>query len=228
MKRVHNFYAGPAALPLPALEYAHQEFLNFENAGMSVMEISHRSKEYDKVHNEAIALIKQLLTLPDNYQVLLLQGGASLQFAMLPMNLLGLGKSADYIDTGSWSRKAITEAQIVGDCRVVASSKDEKYTSIPTSLDLDPDAEYVHLTSNNTIEGTQYFTFPDAGEVPLTADMSSDILWRWFDVKPFGLIYAGAQKNLGPSGLTLVIIRDDLLAKGNRDLPTMLKYETHA
>lgn len=227
MKRVHNYYAGPAALPLPALEYAQQEFLNFENTGMSVMEISHRSKEYEKVHNEAIALVKQLLTLPDNYHVLMLQGGASQQFAMVPMNLLGPGKSGDYVDSGSWSRKAITEAEIVGDCRTIASSKDAKYTYIPTSLDLDPDAEYVHLTSNNTIEGTQYFNFPNTGEVPLAADMSSDILWRWFDVKPFGLIYAGAQKNLGPSGVTLVIIRDDLLAKCNRELPTMFKYGTH-
>ena len=227
MKRVHNYFAGPAALPLPALEYAQSEFLDFENSGMSVMETSHRSKEYDAVHNEAIALIKQMLRLPDDYHVLFLQGGASLQFAMAPLNLLGGDKSADYVITGAWSKKALKEAEIVGNARVAATSEPGGFKSIVKELDLDPNAQYVHITSNNTIKGTQFFEFPNTGDVPLVADMSSDILWRFFDVKPFGIIYAGAQKNLGPSGVTLVIIRDDILAKCNPALPTMLKYETH-
>jgi phosphoserine aminotransferase len=227
MKRVHNYYAGPAALPLAALEYAQKEFLDFENTGMSVMEISHRSKEFDAVHTEAISLVKELLGLPENFHVLLLQGGASTQFAMLPMNLLGGDKSADYVNTGAWSKKAIAEAKIIGNCRIAASSDADNFTLIPTQLDLDPNAQYVHITSNNTIKGTQFFDFPDTAGVPLVADMSSDIMWRPFDVKPFGLIYAGAQKNLGPSGVTLVIIRDDVLQKCNPDLPSMFKYSTH-
>jgi phosphoserine aminotransferase len=227
MKRVHNYYAGPAALPLEALEYAHREFLDFEGTGMSVLEISHRSKEYDKVHNEANALVKELLGVPENYHVLWLQGGASTQFAMIPLNLLGGDKTADYLLTGSWSKKAFKEAKIIGKARAASSSEDKNFSYIPKTCDLDPKAEYVHLTSNNTIFGTQYFNFPDTGNVPLVADMSSDFMWRPFDVKPFGLIYAGAQKNLGPAGVTLVLIRDDLLAKCNPNLPTMFKYETH-
>jgi phosphoserine aminotransferase len=192
-----------------------------------VTEVSHRSKEYEAVHNEAIALVKELLGLPANYQVLLLQGGASLQFAMVPLNLLGGEKSADYVITGTWAQKAFKEAKIVGKCRVAASSEEANFTLIPKTFDFDPAAQYVHVTSNNTIKGTQYFAFPNTGEAPLASDMSSDIMWRPFDVAPFGLIYAGAQKNLGPSGLTLVIIRDDLLARCNPNLPTMLKYSTH-
>lgn len=228
MKRVHNYYAGPAALPLEALQYAADEFLDFEGAGMSVLEISHRSKEYDKIHNEAVSLVKELLALPDDYHVLFLQGGASLQFAMAPMNLLGGEKSADFINTGTWSQKAIKEAKILGKYRVAASSEDKNFTCIPKEFDFDPNAVYVHLTSNNTIKGTQFQEFPDTGGVPLVADMSSDMMWRFFDVKPFGLVYAGAQKNLGPAGVTLVIIRDDVLAKCNPDIPTLLKYSTHA
>ncbi len=227
MKRVNNFYAGPAALPINALEYAKNEFTDFEGTGMSVMETSHRSKEFDAVHNEAILLVKQMLNLGDDFHVLLLQGGASLQFAMAPMNLLGGDKSADYINTGTWAAKAIKEAKILGKCNVAASSEGDNFTCIPKDLNLDPGAEYVHITSNNTIKGTQYFDFPDTKGVPLVADMSSDILWRYFDTKPFGIIYAGAQKNLGPSGVTLVIIRDDILGKCNPDLPTYLKYQTH-
>ena len=227
MKRAHNYNAGPAALPLDALRAAQEELLDFANSGMSVTEISHRSKEYEAVHNEAIALVKELLSLPANYQVLLLQGGASLQFAMVPLNLLGGEKSADYVITGTWAQKALKEAKIIGKCRVAATSEPGNFTSIPRQLDLDPQAQYVHITSNNTIKGTQYFDFPATGAVPLISDMSSDIMWRPFDVAPFGLIYAGAQKNLGPSGLTLVIIRDDLLEKCNPSLPTMLKYGTH-
>jgi phosphoserine aminotransferase len=227
MTRVHNYNAGPAALPLDALRAAQNELLDFAGSGMSVTEVSHRSKEYEGVHNEAIALVRELLALPANYHVLLLQGGASLQFAMAPMNLLGGDKSADYVITGTWSQKALKEAKLVGKCRVAASAEEGNFTSIPREFDFDPAAQYVHITSNNTIKGTQYFAFPNTGGVPLVADMSSDIMWRPFDVAPFGLIYAGAQKNLGPAGLTLVILRDDVLQKCNPNLPTMLKYGTH-
>ena len=195
---------------------------------MSILETSHRSKEYDAVNNEAINLVKRLLSLPDDYHVLFLHGGASLQFAMVPMNLLGGDRSADYVITGYWSQKAFKEAKIIGTCRVAASSEDKNFASIPKVLDLDPGARYVHITSNNTTKGTQFSDFPDTGGVPLVADMSSDILWRPFDVRPFGLIYAGAQKNLGPAGVTLVLIRDDILGQCNPDLPTLLKFPTHA
>ncbi|MDP8222304.1 MAG: 3-phosphoserine/phosphohydroxythreonine transaminase [Candidatus Lernaella stagnicola] len=226
MSRVHNYYAGPAALPLAALEYAQQEFLDFEGTGMSVMEISHRSKEYDAVHNEAVQMVRDLLKLPENYHVLMLQGGASTQFYHVPMNLLGGEKSADYVITGAWSKKAFTEAKIVGKARAAASSEGDSFTSIPREFDFDPNAQYVHITSNNTIKGTQFFDFPDTAGIPLVADMSSDIMCRPFDVKPFGIMYAGAQKNLGPSGVTLVIIRDDVIEKCNPAVPTMVKYAT--
>ena len=231
MTRVHNYYAGPAALPLAALEAARDELLDFQGSGVSVMETSHRSKEYDQVHNETIALIKELMGLSDRYSVLFLQGGASLQFAMAPMNLLGPDQSADYILTGSWSKKALKEAKIIGKARVAASTEqDGVFGSIPkqNQLDLDTNAAYCHLTSNNTIFGTQFRSFPNTASVPLVADMSSDILSRTFDASPFGLIYAGAQKNLGPSGLAIVIIRDDILQKCRAGLPTLLSYKTHA
>jgi len=231
MVRLHNYYAGPAALPLEAIEAARDELLDFQGSGVSVMETSHRSKEYDQMHNETIDLVKKLIGLGDNFKVLFLQGGASLQFAMVPMNLIGPGQSADYILTGSWSKKAIKEAKIIAQARVAATTeKDGVFTSIPTQqqLDLDAKATYCHITSNNTIFGTQYRTFPDTASVPLVADMSSDILSRRFDPAPFGLIYAGAQKNLGPAGVALVIIRDDMLAKCNNGLPTLLSYGTHA
>ena len=230
--RVINFYAGPAGLPLPALERAQAELLDFMGTGMSVMEISHRAKEYDAVHNEAIALVKELLAVPDNYKVLLLQGGGNLQFAMLPMNLLHSGRKADYIVTGSWAKKAFKEAKIVaGDAaRVIATTEPEKFKRLPRpdEIKVNADAAYVHLCSNNTIYGTQWKTFPATGGVPLAADMSSDFMWRPFDVKPFGFIYAGAQKNLGPSGLVVAIIRDDVLAMCSDKLPTMLQYKVHA
>jgi phosphoserine aminotransferase len=227
MKRVHNYNAGPAALPLDALQYAQEEFLDFQGSGMSVMEVSHRSPEYDAVHNEAVSLVKELLGLGDNFHVLFLQGGASMQFAMVPMNLLGEGKAADYVNTGTWSIKAIKEAKLFGGVNVAASSEDENFTLIPKNIAFNSDAEYVHITSNNTIKGTQYFDFPDTGGVPLVADMSSDIMWRPMDCSPFGIIFAGAQKNLGPSGVTLVIIRDDILAKCNPNVTSMLKYSTY-
>lgn len=230
--RVINFYAGPAGLPLPALERAQAELLDFMGTGMSVMEISHRAKEYDAVHNEAIALVKELLAVPDNYKVLLLQGGGNLQFAMLPMNLLHSGRKADYIVTGSWAKKAFKEAKVVaGDAaRVIATTEPEKFKRLPRpeEIKVNPDAAYVHLCSNNTIYGTQWKAFPATGGIPLAADMSSDFMWRPFDVKPFGFIYAGAQKNLGPSGLVVAIIRDDVLAMCSDKLPAMLQYKVHA
>ncbi len=231
MPRIHNFYAGPAALPVQALEAAREELLDFAGSGVSVMETSHRSKEYDQVHNTTIALIKELMGLDENFEVLFIQGGASFQFAMVPMNLLGNGASADYILTGSWSKKAIKEAKIVGAARVAATTEaDGVFRSIPKQddLDLDAKAAYCHLTSNNTIFGTQWRQFPNTGSVPLVGDMSSDILSRRFDPEPFGLIYAGAQKNLGPSGVAIVIIRKDILERCRDGLPTMLSYKTHA
>jgi len=231
MARKHIYYAGPAVLPVEALQEAQAELLEYKNSGSSIMETSHRGKDYEAVHNGTIALIKELMGLGDNYKVLFLQGGASLQFAMVPMNFLGQGRSADYIQTGTWSKKALKEAKLFGNTRVAATTeKDGIFRSIPkqSDLNLDPNAVYCHLTSNNTIFGTQCRQFPDTGNVPLIADMSSDILSRRFDPKPFGLIYAGAQKNLGPAGVAVVVIRDDMLAKTNKGLTTMLSYNTHA
>ncbi|MEK9198376.1 3-phosphoserine/phosphohydroxythreonine transaminase [Lysinibacillus halotolerans] len=228
--RAFNFNAGPSALPLEVLEKAQQELINYNNAGMSIMEMSHRSKDYDAVHNEAIARLKALYAIPDNYEVLFLQGGASLQFTMVPMNFLKEGQRASYVLTGSWSEKALKEALLFGKTAEAASSKENKYRNIPTlnEIQFDQTDAYVHITSNNTIYGTQWKEFPHTGEVPLVADMSSDILSKPVDISKFGLIYAGAQKNLGPSGVTVVIIRKDLLEKANKNIPTMLKYTTHA
>ena len=232
MARKINFYAGPAGLPLPALERAQKELLDFENTGMSVMEISHRSKEYDKVHNEAIELTKELLEVPDNYKIMLLQGGGNLQFAMLPMNILHSGKKADYIVTGQWAKKAFKEAKIVaGDnARCVANMEGEKFNRLPRpeEIKINSDAAYVHICSNNTIFGTQWKKWPDTKGIPLCADMSSDIMWRPFDVKDFAFIYAGAQKNLGPSGLVVAIMRNDFLEMCSDKLPSMLQYRIHA
>jgi phosphoserine aminotransferase len=231
MARVHNFNPGPAALPLPALERARDEFVEFQGSGMSILEHSHRGKEYEAVHDGAIGLVRELLSVPDGYDILFLQGGASQQFAMVPMNLLPKGKSADYILTGGWSEKAFEEAKIVGEARVAATTAvDGRYTRIPTQgeLSLDPAAAYVHMTSNNTLFGTQWFDFPDTGAVPLVADMSSDFMWRKFDVSKFGLIYAGAQKNVGPSGIVVVIARKDLIEAGRKDIPKIFRYKTHA
>jgi phosphoserine aminotransferase len=231
MNRVINFYAGPAGLPLPPLERARDEMLDFAGTGMSVMEISHRSKEYEAVHNEAIALIRELLGVSERWKIVLLQGGGNLQFAMLPMNLLWGGRKADFVVTGTWAKRAYKEAQLVNKdaCRCVATTEADKFKRLPSpsEIQVNPDATYVHFTSNNTIYGTQFMEFPDGKGVPLACDMSSDFMWRPFDVTPFGFIYAGAQKNLGPSGVTVVMIRDDLLAQCREDLPTMLKYKTH-
>jgi phosphoserine aminotransferase len=225
--RIYNFNAGPAALPLSVLEEVRESFLDFAGSGMSITEISHRSKLFDEVINDAVLRTKRLLKLDDRYQVLFLQGGASLQFYMIPANLLPDGKAADYVDTGTWSSKAIKEAQLLGKkVRVVASSKDKNYSYIPKNIQFSSDAVYVHITSNNTIKGTQWAGFPDTKGIPLIADMSSDIMSRQFDPKPFGLIYAGAQKNIGPAGVCMVIVREDLLKTVPDNLPSMLKYTT--
>ncbi|MBM4377447.1 MAG: 3-phosphoserine/phosphohydroxythreonine transaminase [Deltaproteobacteria bacterium] len=231
MSRVHNFNAGPAALPLPVLERAQREMVEFEGSGMSLLEHSHRGKVYEAVHNQAIALLRELVGIGDEYEILFLQGGASLQFAMLAMNLLHPGKSADYLLTGVWSKKALSEAKLLGKPRVAAdTAKDGVYTRVPRQdeLSLDPEAAYVHMTTNNTIFGTQWHYDPEVGSVPLLADMSSDFLWKPFDIKRYGMVYAGAQKNIGPSGLAVVVMRKDLIAAGRKDIPVILRYDTHA
>lgn len=227
--RIHNFNAGPAALPLPVLEEIQESFLNFAGSGMSITEISHRSTWFEGVINDAVARVRRLLKLDGRYHVLFLQGGASMQFCMVPMNLLGPDDSADYVNTGTWSTKAIKEAQHLGkSIRVAASSEDRGFSYIPGSVALNPEAVYLHITSNNTIKGTQWAQFPETAGVPIVSDMSSDIFSRPIEIAPFGLIYAGAQKNMGPAGVCLVIIRDDLLARSSGNLPTMLRYTTHA
>ncbi len=227
--RIYNFNAGPAALPLPVLEEAQAELLDFQGSGMSILEVSHRSKWFDDVIHDAVERTKRLLDLGDDFEVLFLQGGASMQFCMVPMNLCLENRPVDYINTGSWSTKAIKEAQIQGrDVRVIASSEDKSFSYIPKDVGIDEDAAFVHFTANNTIKGTQWPAFPDAGSVPLVSDMSSDFMSRNFDVSPFGLIYAGAQKNIGPAGTCMVIIRKDMLDRVPNNLPTMLKYTTHA
>jgi len=230
--RAINFNAGPAGLPLPALERARDELLDFQGSGMSIMEHSHRGKEYEAVHDEAIALLTRLLGIADSHQVLFLQGGASHQFAMVPMNFLPKDGSADYILTGVWSEKALDEAKLVGTPRVAATTlgPDKRYIRIPrqAELELDPKAAYVHITSNNTIFGTQWHAWPQVGATPLVADMSSDFLWRPTDVSRFAMIYAGAQKNLGPSGVTVVLLRKDFMTRGRKDIPKILRYTTFA
>ena len=228
--RIYNFSAGPAVLPLPVLQEAQRDLIALPDVGMSVMEISHRSKTFEDMLNRAIEDIRALAGVPANYKILMLQGGATLQFSMVPMNLLGAGASADYIDTGSWDDKAVKEAKKVGTVNIAGSSKADNYTRIPAQheLKLTPGAAYVHITSNNTIEGTEWKTLPDTGQAPLVADTSSDMFSGPIDVGRFGLIYAGAQKNLGPSGVTLVIIREDLVGRGPDTLPIMMNYKIHA
>jgi len=228
MARVYNFSAGPATLPLEVLEEARQELLDYQGTGMSIMEHSHRGKAYMAVHAEAIANTRELLGLGDDYAVLFLQGGASLQFSMVPMNLLGAGQTADYTNSGAWAAKAIKEAKLVGNVNIAADCGKEIPTRVPaeSELKLTPGAAYVHITSNETISGAQWKIFPQT-EAPLVADMSSDILSRPFDASQFGLIYAGAQKNLAPAGMALVIVRKDLAERVPATVPTMLKYSTH-
>lgn len=225
-KRAYNFNAGPSALPLEVLQKAQAELVDFQGTGMSVMELSHRSATFEAVHNEAIANLRKLYAIPANYEIVFLQGGASLQFSMIPMNFLAEGKRANYVLTGSWSEKALKEAKFSGEAAVTVSTKENKYKNIPTEIEVDANDAYVHITSNNTIYGTQWKTFPETGNVPLIADMSSDIMSKPVDISKFGMIYAGAQKNLGPSGVTVAIIRKDLLEAANTNLPTMLKYDT--
>ena len=228
--RIHNFSAGPAVLPVEVIEQAQRDLLALPGVGMSILEISHRSSAFDEVIEGCEADLRKLGNIPDNYRVLFLQGGASLQFSMVPMNLLPAGGSADYIVTGMWSEKAVKEAKRVGAVKIAASTAAGNHTRVPRAdeLTLDPNADYVHITTNNTIFGTQWREVPDTGNVPLVADTSSDMYSRPIDVAKYGLIYAGAQKNLGPSGVTLVIIREDLLARTPSTLPTMLQYPVHA
>ncbi|NLM11373.1 MAG: 3-phosphoserine/phosphohydroxythreonine transaminase [Clostridiaceae bacterium] len=229
MNRVYNFSAGPSTLPVEVLETARSEMLNWRGSGMSVMEMSHRSKWYDDIIKKAEADLRELMNIPSNYKVLFLQGGAWTQFAMVPMNLMKKGK-ADYVNTGSWSKKAISEARKYGKVNVVASSESAGFTYIP---ELNPDtfsrdADYFYITTNNTIYGTRYTKLPETGSVPLVADMSSNILSEVYDVTKFGLIFAGAQKNMGPAGVAVVIIREDLITDVQPEVPTMLQYKVHA
>jgi len=230
MERIYNFSAGPAVLPREVLIQARDELVNWQGCGMSVMEMSHRGKEYMGIQAQAETDLRDLMGIPANYKVLFLQGGASAQFAMVPMNLLRGKDSADFLNTGEWSKKAIKEAKKYGSANVVASSEDRSFTYAPTQdvWQLDPDAAYIHYTPNETIGGVEIFWTPETGDVPLVADMSSTILSRPIEVSKFGLIYAGAQKNIGPAGVTVVIVREDLLGRTVAGTPTMLDYKTHA
>jgi len=231
--RVFNFASGPAVMPVPVLEQIQRDLLALPGVGISILEISHRSKTFESILAQAEADIRALADVPQNYRVLFLQGGASLQFSMVPMNLLDAGSVADYIDAGSWADKAIQEARKVGRVNLAASTRAERYTRIPAprELQLSPDAAYVHITSNNTIEGTQWRDLPDVGRAPLVSDTSSDMFSRPIDIEKHGMVYAGAQKNLGPAGVTLVIIRDDLVSRSaakKSSIPTMMNYAVHA
>lgn len=222
----HNFGAGPGILPEEALKKSAQAVLDLNGTGLSLLEISHRSKDFDAIIQNAKALVKKLLGVPDNYSILFLQGGASTQFAMVPYNLLPANGKAAYVESGVWANKAIKEAKMVGETLVLASSKDKNFSYVPKGYAIPADAAYLHLTSNNTIYGTQIKNYPDS-PVPVVCDMSSDIFSKPVDVSKFDLIYAGAQKNMGPAGVTLVIIKNDIVGKMDRKIPTMLNYQTH-
>lgn len=230
MARVYNFSAGPSMLPEEVLKTAAAEMLEYGSSGQSVMEMSHRSKEYDAIIKQAEADLRDIMNIPEEYDVLFLQGGASTQFAMVPFNLMNKNHKADYIITGQWANKAYKEAARYGEARVVASSADKTYSYIPktTASDFDPEADYVHICMNNTIYGTKYHQLPDTGKVPLVADISSCILSEPIDVTKFGVLYAGAQKNVAPAGVTIVIIRKDLIGDAMDITPTMLNYKTHS
>jgi phosphoserine aminotransferase len=229
MKRVYNFNPGPAILPVPVLEEASKGVLEINNSGMSILEVSHRGKDYEAIHNEAKERLLRVLHLDSNiYDALFLGGGASLQFAMLPMNYLKPGINADYINSGSWAQKAIKDAKRYGNVHISATSEDSNFSYIPRTYDLTPGARYVHITTNNTIEGTEWASLPDTGDTPLVADVSSDIMAKVLDYSRFSLIYAGAQKNAGPAGVTLVVARKDFLEEAEADLPSMLSYKIHA
>lgn len=229
MKRVYNFSAGPSMLPVPVLQRAADEMLCYGDSGMSVMEMSHRSPEFDAIIKDAEKLLRQLMGIPDNYKVLFMQGGASTQFACVPLNLMKNGK-ADYILSGQFSTKAQKEAMKYGDAKIIASSKDDNFSRIPvvTRDDISPDADYVHICFNNTIYGTKFNYIPDTGDIPLVADMSSCIISEPVDVSKFGVIYAGAQKNMAPAGVTVVIVREDLLGNARPDTPAMLNWQLMA
>lgn len=229
-ERVFNFNPGPATLPVEVLEQAQRELLSYQNTGMSILEMSHRSKPYEAIHKEAEFSLKKMLGVGDNYRVLFLQGGASSQFSMIPMNLLPAGHTADYIVTGAFAEKAWQEAKLIGNTHVAASTAEGNFRRIPkaSEIELSDNPAYVHFTSNNTIFGTQWKTFPNTGDIPLIVDMSSDILSRPVDGNQFALIYAGAQKNLGTAGVTIVVIRQDLLEACQKHLPAMLRYDIHA
>jgi phosphoserine aminotransferase len=230
MNRVYNFSAGPSCLPLKVLEIAGNEITNYKNSGMSVMEMSHRSPVYEEIIAEAQALLREIMNIPDNYKVLFLQGGATLQFAGIPMNLLNGSGKADYVISGNFSKAAYDEAQKYGDIRIAASSKDENFVYVPEVKreDIREDADYVHICENNTVYGTKSRTLPDVGNIPLVSDMSSCILSEPVDVSKYALIYAGAQKNMGPSGVTAVIVRDDLIGKARPDTPKVMDYKIQA
>ncbi|MBE6738112.1 MAG: 3-phosphoserine/phosphohydroxythreonine transaminase [Ruminococcaceae bacterium] len=230
MSRVYNFSAGPSVLPESVLKKAADEMMDYQGSGQSVMEMSHRSKVYDAIIKDAEALLREVMEIPDNYKVLFLQGGASSQFAMIPLNLMTKSGKADYVVTGQWAKKAAKEAARYGNVNIVASSEDKTFSYIP-KLDkatFTPDADYFHICMNNTIYGTVYNELPDTGDVPLVADISSCILSRKIDVSRFGVLYAGAQKNMAPAGLTVVIIREDLIGNAQEITPTMFNYQTHA
>ncbi|KMQ53024.1 Phosphoserine aminotransferase [Chitinispirillum alkaliphilum] len=230
MGRVYNFSAGPSTLPEEVLKKAASEMLDYKGCGMSVMEMSHRSSAYMEIITDAEKHLRDLMNIPDNYKVLFLQGGASTQFAMVPLNLMGKARKADYVNTGMWSKKAIAEGKKYGEIRTVASSDDKNFSYIPElkAEMFDQEAAYVHITPNNTIFGTKFSSVPQTGDVPVVADMSSCILSEQYDVSRFGIIYAGAQKNIGPAGVTVVIIRDDLLDQRMEVVPSMLNYQIHA
>ncbi len=230
MNRIYNFAAGPAMLPEEVLKKAAEEMLNYNETGMSVMEMSHRSKDYGNIIQGAEAVLREIMNVPDNYKVLFLQGGASSQFAMVPLNLFGTSKKADYVNTGAWSKKAIAEAKRYGEINVVASSEDKTFNYIPEldASQFTTDAAYLYITTNNTIYGTRYTKLPETGNVPLIADMSSNILSEPYDISKFGIIFAGAQKNMGPAGLTIAIVREDLIGNALDITPTMFNYKTHA
>ncbi len=228
MQRVYNFSAGPSMLPESVLEKAASEMMNYNGSGMSVMEMSHRSPVYQAIIDEAEADLRKLMNIPDNYKVLFLQGGATQQFAAVPLNLMNKNRKADYIVSGQFSKKAAEEAAKFGEVNVIASSKDRNFAYIPKVTEFSADADYVHICYNNTIFGTCYDYIPETGDIPLVADMSSGILSRPVDVSKFGLIYAGAQKNMGPSGLTVVIVREDLLGNAREGTPVMLDYKVQA
>ncbi|MCK5083448.1 MAG: 3-phosphoserine/phosphohydroxythreonine transaminase [Candidatus Omnitrophica bacterium] len=228
MANIYNFSAGPAVLPKAVLKKAADEMLDYKGSGMSVMELSHRGKEFTQIIESAEATLREIMDIPENYKVLFLQGGASLQFSMIPLNLMTVNKKADYVHTGQWSKKAIAEARKCGEVNIVASSEENNFTNIPK---LDPstfskDADYFYIVTNNTIYGTEYKDIPQTGDIPIIADMSSNILSAPVDVSKFGMIFAGAQKNIGPAGVTLVIIREDLVGKAGDSVPALLNYKT--